>query len=308
MTAFGAPLVVHVGYPKTATTMFQQNVFPMCPEIEYLGKFVPSHRYRDERTYYQIDALLRHGTLYPPNLKPLRDYVEQVRGETRRRVVLISSESFIHPAVIDIGEVAKRIKDAFGECRILITIREQISAILSFYWTHGRYGEYLSLGPRDTSKKLSFPLSFSEWVNLQMDGEIAEGRNYVSTLRYGDVIACYDGIFGRDNVQVLLFEMLLYSPDVYCEELSKFLGIQSCASLMKKSQENRSTGRLDPWKGKDIDRFLKREWLSLFRRLFPRQRRVDEGRVEVLQDYFRPSNRRLIEERNIPIAKFGYVL
>ena len=63
MSAPEVPLVIHVGYPKTATTTFQQHVFPHHPEIEYLGKFIPSFRYVDESMYGLVDELLHRSAI-----------------------------------------------------------------------------------------------------------------------------------------------------------------------------------------------------------------------------------------------------
>ena len=89
-------LIVHLGYPKTATTTFQQHVFPNHPEIDYLGKFIPSFRYRDERLFPEIDQLMTVDSLRYGGVDVLRDLVEQQRSNCHHPVLLISSESFLH--------------------------------------------------------------------------------------------------------------------------------------------------------------------------------------------------------------------
>lgn len=305
------PLVIHVGYPKTATSTLQIRVFPHHPEIDYLGKFIPSHRYRDENTYPQIDALLHSSELRPPNLGPLRKYVEEVRLQSDRNVVLISSEAFIHPTAIDIATVASRVREAFGSCRILITIREQISSILSFYWMHGRHGQFLSIAGLDAGKRLVFPLSFSEWFALQMN---AEDKNYIATLKYGDVVARYVELFGRENVCVLTFETLLASPGLYAENLGDALGVSSeiVGELMGVARENPSDQRMTPWGRDDVgDGKLKLGGrFGFFTRLFGREIAGEFGKREIdfLRGYYAPSNRRLVAEYGISIDELGYVV
>lgn len=303
--------VIHAGYPKTATSTFQTRVFPHHPEIEYLGKFIPSHRYRDEETYHQIDALLHRSGLRPPDVGPLREYIEGIRLHTNRKVVLISSEAFIHPTTIDIATVACRMKAAFGECRILITIREQISSILSFYWMHGRHGQFLSIAGLDAGKQLKFPLSFSEWFAIQMN---AEDKNYIATLKYGDVIAYYIELFGRENVSVLTFETLLHSPNLYAENLGEALGVDArlVRELMGEARENPSDQKMSPWHQKDIERsgMSRGGQFGLLKKMrrHGQEALMGAGEFEFLRGYYAPSNRRLVTEYGVPVDELGYVV
>src|SRR3546814_16927430 len=156
-----APLVIHACYPKTATTTFQTHVFPAHPEIEYLGKFIPSFRYVDDRLRLDIASILHQDRLRFRGATELRDLVRKIRAETTRNCVLISSESFIHPSAVDLALVADRAEEVFRPCKVLITIREQISAIKSFYRMHGRFGQYLTIGPKPADELIEYPLSFS---------------------------------------------------------------------------------------------------------------------------------------------------
>jgi hypothetical protein len=286
MTA--APLLIHVGYPKTATTTFQVHVFPHHPEIDYLGKFLPSHRYREEETYHQIDDLLHRSELRAPDLGPLREYIQSARLQSSRKVVLISSESFIHPAASDLARVAARLKDAVGDGKILITIREQIGSILSFYWMHGRHGEYLSIGAREISERLVFPLSFSEWIKVQMN---APDRNYLATLKYDEVIDCYAKIFGKRNISVLMFETLMNAPDLYAYQIGNALGVdvEIIKKLMTGGRENPSEDRAAPWTRQDAAA-------------------LDEDVIVSLRDYYRVGNKRLIVNHKLPVGTLGYAV
>lgn len=304
------PIVIHVGYPKTATTTFQVHVFPKHPEIDYLGKFIPSHGYREPGVYDQIDALLHRSALRPPDMRPLQKYIEAVRQQSDRKVVLISSEAFVHPTAIDIATVAERLKEAVGDGRILITIREQISAILSFYWMHGRYGQFLSFGARDSAKQLIFPLSFLEWVEVQMS---VPDKNYLATLRYDEVINCYATLFGKENISVLLFETLLGTSDAYARQLGDILGVngRTIKELIANGHENRSQNRTDPWGLGDVERKHGKEGrfgLPWRRNGAPKLSAAETEKISDLREYYKLGNRRLISEYAIPIDGFEYAL
>ncbi len=46
------------GYPKTGTTTLQHGLFTTSERLLYFGKFIPSHRYIDERLWPLLDVLL----------------------------------------------------------------------------------------------------------------------------------------------------------------------------------------------------------------------------------------------------------
>jgi hypothetical protein len=314
MTESNVPLVVHVGYPKTATTTFQQHVFPHHPEIEYLGKLIPSFRYADDRLYGLIDELLHRSTINFRGTTQLRTIIRHLCTQTDRKCVLLSSESFIHPSVIDIGTVADRLHEALGPCKVLITIREQISAILSFYWMHGRYGQYLTIGSKEETDCISYPISFSDWLRFQKS--VAD-RNYLGTLHYDAVVRHYVGKFGANNVRVLLYEALKSDPDGYARDLGAFLGVDvpTLRGLMVGKHELRSKERREPWDKQHADVLApapeRPRFLAALVKLFnPRSGKPPRASVEeeiaALRAAFRTGNANLAREQSLPLERFGY--
>lgn len=311
-----APLVVHVGYPKTATTTFQRHVFAKHPDIDYLGKYIPSFRYRDDELYPLIDALVHRSTLSYEGPERLRDLITSAR-ETSRKVVLLSSESFVHPSAIDIAMIADRVHAAFSPCKILITIREQISAILSFYWMHGRYGQYLSIGPKEESRRLSYPFGFGEWIQLQKS---AECKNFLTTLHYDRVISYYASRFGQDNIAVLLYERLRKDQLGYVKQLGAFLGVdgQTMAKLIAGKHELRSSELIQPWDGAAAGYLLEMERRGILGKALYRLTRhsithsgrrkdVEEILNELRLDYMR-GNSELSRSLGLPLREHGYSL
>ena len=310
MPTADTPLVVHVGYPKTATTTFQQDVFPAHPEIDYLGKHIPSFRYRHEDTYHQIDALLCSNGLHRPDLTPLRRYVEQVRRESRRKVVLLSSESFIHPMAIDPAVVAERVHEAFAPCRIWITIREQLALLLSFYWMHGRFGQYLSLAGLYEGERLEMPFSFPRWIELQRR---APDRNLIGLLRYDEVIGQYRKLFGPDQVHVLAYERLVDEPEAFSDDVSGLLGVDPAVTrrLGEGKWRNTASGRRAPWASADAAQVVARNGMAGVFDRFRNDRQQRDAMAAViasLGDDYRPANQRTIEMTGLPLGALGYAV
>jgi hypothetical protein len=316
MTAM-APLVVHVGYPKTATTTFQRHVFPQHPDLEYLGKFIPSFGYVDARMHELINGIFQCGVGSFRQTDELRLLVERIRKQTARRCVVISSESFVHPMAVDIALVAERLRNSVGSSKVLITIREQIASILSFYWMHGRFGEYLTIGPKDQHTRIRYPIPFLDWLALQ---KTADERNYVATLDYASVIDRYSEVFGHDNVCILLYEKLATDPGGYAEALGRFLDadVSILMGLMHGRHEFASQGRQQPWHGsKSADLACvgaQRGPFAAWGRLLgslgggsllaPARKR--EASIVELHERYRSGNARLQQRLCLPLAEFGY--
>jgi hypothetical protein len=306
-----APLAIHVGYPKTATTTFQTHVFPHHPDLEYLGKFIPSFRYVDARMYDLINNIFLCGSNTFPPTDELRLLVEDVRRQTSRKCVLISSESFVHPMAFDVALVADRLHKTLGSSKVLITIREQIGSILSFYWMHGRFGEYLTIGPKDPQTRIRYPIPFLDWLALQKS---ADERNYLATLDYASVVDRYIEVFGHDNVCILLYEKLVADPGAYAEELGRFLcaDVSTLMNLMNGRHEHQSNGRQQPWRGsKSADlASIEAQQGALVRwgRLLGPwgHKSLVPARIGELRERYRAGNARLAKRLGLPLADFGY--
>lgn len=309
MSAHDTPVILHVGYPKTGTTTFQVNVFPHHPEIDYVGKFIPSHQFRGDTLSLGLDALLMRPSWRMPDLAPLKEGVRKIRLNSDKKVILLSSEAFIHPIVTDIDAVSRRLRDVFHPCKILITIREQISLIMSFFWMHGRYGNFLKINAVPENMKLSFPLSFEKWISIQQrsyDGGL------LSLLHYDSIINLYREVFGADNVHVMLYEDFNADPMVFCDRLSTFLGVnaETTRSLAAGKHENASRGRSTPWRPGDRAEATNFGWMKAFARVISRTAAPGTGEKMLadLRDKYRPSNRWLVNELGLPLSRYNYSL
>ena len=310
-------LVVHLGYPKTATTTFQQHVFPRHPEIEYLGKLIPSFRYRDERLFTEVDQLMTVDSLRYGGVGRLRQIVEEHRSNCDRPVLLVSSESFLHITAADPGIVAERIKAAFAPCKIIITLREQRDMLRSFYGLHGRFGQYLFLCKWEM-ERLPFPLSLDEWLSFCFR---AADKNYPSMLHYHEVVKRYRQLFGADNVGVLLFEELRSAPTSFVEKMFGFMGADAvtATALMGDHKENESLSRTEwAWmrlsqvarKRRIGDTMERRSQSTLYQWLSRTANKLDTTLPphweQRLNDWYGSGNRALANELGLPLRDYGY--
>lgn len=310
-------LVVHVGYPKTATTTFQKHVFPHHSDIDYLGKSIPDMSFRTEELRHEIQRLVNEDEVRYDGGKGLRRLVEELHQNCRRKVLLLSHENFIHHWGNDTGLVARRIREVFGPCRILITLRDQVDVIRSFYAMHGRYctASFLMATQKE---KVRTPLRLDDWLRLTIR---APEMNIFSILHYYDVIRYYVSLFGRDNVGVFLYEHFVKDSDDYVRRLCDFLGIDPTPALERargKHENRRFTTfelcylrvarllglRLFDWSQQDTP-----GWVARLRNLFGTNRvHLSEEWHARLCAMYGAGNRRLAAEFGLPLEQFGYPL
>ncbi|HKY71395.1 MAG TPA: sulfotransferase domain-containing protein [Nitrospira sp.] len=310
---------VHVGYPKTATTTFQKHLFPGHPEIDYLGKFIPGFGFRTESLENELNALIsRDDTRYEGTQK-LAELIRQYRGGSHRPALLISTESIVHPWATDRGLVARRLHEALSPCRIIVTIREQLDSIKSYYGRHGRFGQYLFL-TKETGEQLSLPMTLPEWLTYSLR---TSDKNYIGTLRYYETISYYAKLFGRDNVGVFLYEEFVRDQEAYVRRLCRFLGVhdvEKAVELVRGRHELPSLTRGELFFLRIESRLpaaLRMDGLHRLGRklsaLVPRASSagaisIDPPWLEQLAALYRESNRKLQQTFDLPLERYGYLL
>jgi hypothetical protein len=235
-------LVLHLGYPKTATTTFQQHLFPNHPEIEYVGKFIPNHKYKEPELFDLIDCLYRERNPENQKLIKLKNYIEKQKILFSKKTILISSESFMHPTAYDVKLIIERIKQVFFPCRVWVTFRDQLSLLKSFYLMHGQFGQYLYIDGLYDGEKLKFPLKFNDWIKIQ---KRAPDKNLIGIIKYYEVAKKILEVFDRENALFTFYEDLVKDPQCYVNNVSDFLKIDKniAFSLISKKTENKSKER-----------------------------------------------------------------
>ena len=310
-------ITIHIGFSKTGTTTLQRHLFSKHTQVKYLGKPYP-----DEHFKTLLHRLLAAETLtYDP--APLERYItENEVGTTREaeKVVLLSDEMFLsYSKVRDKGVVARRIKDIFSPCRILITIRNQYELLKSAYLSRGRLllnvpKKYLGLGVR-----------FEQWLTLT-DDEF--GKGYIAHADYFKTIDFYAKLFGKENVCILLLEEFIDNKEEYLKKLSGFLGIglEECVERVGQAHEHKEISRSQlefellrsaffPFHKFPLLAGVLKSYISIKNRL---KRRVGEGAEvcvdipgewkERLRKFYGRGNRELIDRYELPLETYGYPL
>jgi hypothetical protein len=117
--------ILHIGLHKTATTFFQNSVWPHVPGYIYLSRPFTQHNHAFNQMQYADDSLYNK-----------RGVFSQLSGLNKSRL-LISDEAFSGKPVffsyINRSMIARRLKEIFPNAEIILFLRDQKDIILSHY-------------------------------------------------------------------------------------------------------------------------------------------------------------------------------
>jgi hypothetical protein len=224
--------VIHIGMPKTATKTLQWRVFAEHSDIFYLGRydgpgFREKHRKfqacRDEHVFKVMDQIAYSG-IHHPNISQCRDLLRTYFGTHNPdyKQPVWSWESYCTDSRINRELRARNLKDVFGSARILVTIRNPKKLLESAFLQQLKRD---NIGAGYKRGRGIFYTSIDQWLQRDKGGDITNHLDYAETIRM------YVDQFGVENVCVQTFEQLLHSKEVFFENLSSFMGIDSEETL-----------------------------------------------------------------------------
>lgn len=195
MTKKSKNIIIHIGFPKTATTWLQKNFFPKVQNYEY---FLP------RVSNVEIIGVDPMDPLYNPGKWKQKDNI------------IISNENFLGvgriSGFIRIG-LANRLKEIFPEAHIVLFIRNQIDLIGSEYsWSIKNAGCTFS------------PEKFIRFKNPHWHNTFFAYKPH--HLMFDRVINLYKELFGDDHVHVFLYEDLKENPKEFINRFSEKMGFK----------------------------------------------------------------------------------
>lgn len=206
MAALHDPVLLHVGYIKTATTFLQNQVFDAPDRGLELAAG------RKTRAHLVQEIILADDYAFDADATRARLEAQAAGARARAALPVWSEEMLLgNPPArrYDGFANARKLHAVYPQAKVLITIRRQQAMALSVW------GEYLRGGG-------ALPLS-------GVIGTGREGLAYTSVLRpdfmmFDRAIRHYTGLFGAENLLVLPQEMLARDLAGYVAALSGFIG------------------------------------------------------------------------------------
>ncbi|MGB0651831.1 MAG: hypothetical protein ACPGQL_01405 [Thermoplasmatota archaeon] len=201
------PVLVHIGYHKTATKWFQERLFPHHPDL------VPLHRDVIAKALVwphplHFDPVAARAELLP--------HLEAAWQEGK--VPVLSAERLSgNPTSggFDAKEIAERIAATLPEARVWMQIREQRAAVASYYKQYVQEGGTARIGRF-----------------LAGDGVLK--RQPVFRLEhwdYGPLVAQYRDLVGDDRLLVTLYEAFRDDADAVVGKVCAHAGVAVPGSL-----------------------------------------------------------------------------
>lgn len=195
------PLIIHIGFPRTATSYLQQHIFPGIEEVHYVDRFDVSMLGAGYDYFFNVDAAK----------KQLNDLLCDKKN-------IISNEALVGSIwlkFVNSKMYADRLHAVKSDAKIIITVRNQVDFLPSLYVQYIKEGgvknfqrfSNIRCGNCGISKKID-----DYTVNLDM-------------FLYSKLIDYYVSLFGRENVLVLPFELLVEDSMLFFDKLFNFIGI-----------------------------------------------------------------------------------
>ena len=223
---------IHIGYPKSASTTIQNMFLCNHPSLYHLGNGFQgrNNTYADEGIEWVSETVLRYRKefLYDPvaTREPFLDHFKIAEENDQYKAVGMSSEFFCFTLgqEIDVATKARRLYDIFGDNTCIIFVfREQFSLLRSLHLEMIRGGYYGSFR------------KFAEYTYLFQD------RNWCTDFCYDKIFELYAGLFGKENVCAVPFEIIKESQSEFTKRICDGIGVEP----MEKDLPSLNAGRED---------------------------------------------------------------
>lgn len=298
--------VIHIGANKTASTTLQRSLFKGNPALQYLGE--DGVGYADYAPL--VNALVNDDDLFYPAAE-CEALFSRNAAQSGDRTFLYSNEDVMTSRVPLI--CAKRLHGLMPDADIVLVIRNQQTAVPSFYANHGAF---LKPAPPAYFRR---HVAVDDWIAFQtMFGKYGA----LASFRYDQFESIYSGLFGG-RVHILLFEEFVSDRRAFVGKLCAILKLDPEAaiqSLQCSHERRRFTGRMLAYNrfrtsffwGVEFTKYL--PFGGKLAQLFddflasgaPAKIEVSPATHQTIHDLYCEGNSRLAEKYNLPLAQYGY--
>jgi len=312
---------IHVGLPKTATSLLRANLFAHHSQIEYLGKFGEANSIFRDSAVREIIMEIARGNVFQPDLDRCRSLFDRSIAPAAEdgKVPLWSSEDLTAGSLRRRRARAENFRAVFGDCRVIITLRHPVRFVESLYLYKLKAA---NVGPDVRLGTAPRYFRIDQWLGEESR---RPEKGVLTHLEYARTIEMLADVFGRGAIGVFLFEQLAEDAPGFLRALCEFIGIDPVEGKRLATGKRQN----DRWTSAQLDRFKAVErsaWRSTAFRFAPRSLRermlsfdgADDGprarahlppewRARVAE-LTRPGNRWLVKEWNLPLDRYQYPL
>lgn len=301
--------IIHIGANKTASTTLQRAVFSKHSQIHYIGEDGEGYA-----SYVDlVNSMVADDDLYYPAAE-CAEFFRAHREAEPERTLVYSNEDVMTSRIPKI--CATRLHQHLPDADILLVIRNQYTAVPSFYANHGAF---LKPAPPSYFRR---HVSLEDWVAFET---MFSKYGPLASFRYDRLASMYGELFGRERVHVLLFEEFIEDRASFMRKLSTLLEVDAdeAIRLVQGSHERkRNTGRMLAYNkfrtgflwGRDLT-----AWLPLGSALTRWSESYLKGggaaKIALTAEFkhkvhalYSQDNARLANQFDLPLGQYGYPL
>lgn len=301
--------VIHIGANKSGSTTLQRCVFPYSQNLVYLGE--DGEGYGDCKEL--LNSLVSDDDMYfmaKEAAQLFASYLLRSEGKT----FLYSNEDIMTSRIP--VQCARRLHALVPNARILAVVRNQMTAIPSWYANHGAYLRHV---PRSYWHRY---VSFDAWMDY-----CTAFIKYspIDGFFYHRILNLYASLFGKENVHVLLYEDFVHQKETFVNDLCQILGIDERDALKRLNgprERRRNTGRELRYhkfrssflRDVSFSRYLpggkrlKRMWMKFLEAGPPADGFMSQDWKDKITALYREDNTRLAEAFGLPLERYQYPL
>lgn len=302
-------VIVHIGYPKTATSWLQKNFFPKVRNAVYYPR-------RDT-----FEAIIPHNSL---DFDPEKVRESFITGNAEH--LILSLEGLVgttHNFGLNgylTTEHARRIHSIFPDAKIVLFIRRQENIIAS------SYVQYIKGGGTYSIEKYLYHNHFKNISGLSLFS--------FKYFEYDQIIRYYVKLFNEKKVKVYLFEMFSQNPIAFAQKFAEDLHLDVDHSSLDFCRVNPGYRNGVMFLARIVNRFTKRKmlnkhyfvhipfwflyskkfllWLNKFplTGTYPKPEKILKVKnLNYIREYYKSSNMKLIKEFGLEqIRDYNYTL
>lgn len=321
-------IVFHIGFPKSASTTLQKQMFDKHSQINFMGIYPTGNigQDTDEKnidTHYLKNESLKdlHNCL--TNLEGIEyhfsdvvNYFDDIQPLlSKNKLNIFSNERFASVlfAHKDRAEKARRIKQFFPDAKIIIIIRNQIDIIKSQYRDH-------PFDPRNLYANQK-SVSIDDWIERDFKNY---DISFVKSIEYYKLVKYYRELFGKENVGVFLFEEMVSELKSFSEKISVFLDIDPIETynlLYSKHENDGVSQNLNNYrkfkaavssyiptflKNNELIKALDKQFFQKFKQGKKQKIQMSDKTKQIIFEYYKKQNKKIAKEFDLSLCEYGY--
>lgn len=296
-------IIIHPGFAKTATTSLQAA-------LERNDQILNIGRPYTETTRKLISNLIDKN--FYDKIKILK-YLDKIKYNHFTGTIILSDEILIGE-IFKNKIIANRLKDLFQNAKILFTIRNQFTHIISYYSAHGRFSKnipnQIEIGH----------VEFEKWFEYSINNF---HTSYLGIIQYEPIIRQFSKLFGKESIKIILYEEIINEYDKFIRELCEFLKIDKFKFSKDFKQLNLNTSKTSReikyinFRNKFLKNFSVEKNLffgkkikNYFYKYLKKGKKFsidfDETKKEILKGFYQESNKKLARDFNLNLDKWDY--